>query len=221
MQRDVYGIENAPEVHRLQLLPNDNGTSWLVGPTYDIRLFLREEGGVWCADEKRWLMPVGFDEERLVTIVRLNRERTDALFHQREIVDDDGNPMVIPPQLKLIRNCNSYKMRDEIKQAGGRWDPDRKGWVVPVAFDESIIPQDDRQRDDEGNVVRRKPKCSICGSEDHKKNTCPCEICGIVGRHSTNNCPTRDPRYMSSGHPDCLCNCTRVCEKCAGAAHTE
>lgn len=211
-------VQEQVQEQRVRLVLNENGTVWLEGHTYEIRGLLAESRGIWDGDQKKWLMPVGFGQEQLNIILQRNQERIDAQLVVREGVDNDGNRVMMPPRLKLIQHCNAYKVKDQIKASGGYWDQDRKGWIVPVGFDESIIPSDDRPRDEEGNVIRRAPKCSFCGSEGHKKNTCPCNYCGMNGLHPPDKCPTQDPRYCSSGDPLCRCNCMGVCEKCLGAA---
>jgi hypothetical protein len=41
----------------------------------------------------------------------------------------------------LLIHKHSYKAKDEIKKLGGKWNPDKKGWIMPSqhAYDEALL----------------------------------------------------------------------------------
>jgi hypothetical protein len=205
MQRDE-------ETNGLRIKVNENGTRWIYGNTFVIKDSLKNAGGLWDSESKGWLMPAEFNGD-LNRMMLEAKGLIEANFATREETDGEGNRVELPPLMKLIVHCNAFKVKEQIKASGGVWDWERKGWAVPYDFDESIIPPDERPRDEDGNVVRRKPKCSFCGSEDHKKNMCPCGSCGMNGLHKPEDCPKLNPLYKSSGQ-NCHCSPYGLCDVC-------
>ncbi len=181
---------------------NENGTKWISGNTFDINEYLKKAKGIWCSQEKAWLLPQEFDTAEIAGLKDQAKAKLDSELESRQ-------------NIKLVKHCNAFKVKDKIIAGGGSWNPERRGWIVPASFDESIIPPDDRQRDENGNVIKKASKCSFCSSEDHKKNKCPCTNCRMIGLHPTKDCPTIDPNYRKT--PNCRCSPIKVCDVCKEA----
>lgn len=185
---------------------NDNGTMWISGRTYDYKEVLKQGGGIWDFQRSKWIVPAGFN--------------MDTLLQVNNRIDAD----IARGALKLIKHTNSFKVKEQLKESGGYWDLRLKGWIVPCdldeetgeyhcRFDESTIPPDDREYNEDGIAIRRPPHCTWCGTAGHKKNTCLCEHCGLRGVHNPIICPTLNKKYKFIP-TSCSCSPYGVCVVC-------
>ncbi|MCC6314802.1 MAG: hypothetical protein IT337_12410 [Thermomicrobiales bacterium] len=79
---------------------------------------------------------------------------------------------------------NTYPVKDQIKALGGRWDADRKAWMVP----------DDRA-DEARKLVAGSPSKFSC---DAGRRPTKCRMCGHVERRNARGYPIGD-RILRSG----------------------
>lgn len=140
----------------------------------------------------------------------------DQLKEMKGLWKPSNNAWLLPadadmdllPKFKLIKKLNTFEVKDEIKAAGGIWNSSMNGWLVPESFDESIIRP------------RAKPKCSSCGSEEHRKDKCACPHCNLIGQHPAKSCPTTFSCYKKSGDQYCACSGAGICLPCFSLSGT-
>jgi len=152
--------------------------------TFTHRITLKSLGGTWNAESKAWILPAGFS----ITDLGIS---TPA-------------PQPSPVPTRRIPGHGTFAVKDEIKKAGGRWDPDTKEWIVPVSFDDSIIPKVEKKEAPPAEHVprpRAPPHCGICRSPNHKRDKCDyvCTACGKIGKHLSGRCTPPGNDSLSAG----------------------
>ncbi len=133
------------------------------------------------------------------------RHRNPIETAVRAIVEDHAPPQSqLAPVVTTLRipATGTFPVKDQIKAAGGRWDPATKEWIVPITFDDSIIPPlparaplpvraEVAERAISPTRKRSLPHCGLCGVEGHRRDRCTfmCPYCQMVGNHLEDECP--------------------------------
>lgn len=66
---------------------------------------------------------------------------------------------------------NTYPVREGLRALGGRWDPDRKAWIVPAArAEEARALVAGKPEGKSGPAVYRPRQCRVCGAREVKNN---------------------------------------------------
>jgi hypothetical protein len=189
-----------------------DGSTVVTGDTFIHKEKIKILGGTWNPAVKAWILPPNADLKSLEPFTSQAPVCRPALPLRTEISPETPKPAVsktsLPTLTSLISKAltqstltrripgkGTYDVKDEIKKAGGRWDAETKEWIVPMNFDDSIVPQQEPK-------VRASPRCSVCRSEEHRKDRCTyvCEKCGAQGQHNSSECPTTSlPKH---GHRD-------------------
>lgn len=208
-----------------------DGTQLVSGNTFPVKDILKRSGGTWDAGRKVWILPAEFSIE-VIPAPRASQSSSverpthdDDNFGETPIATTQRVPRASPAEAgatMLISSTNTYKVKDQIVRGGGRWKPDTKQWEVPVDFDMSIIPSVETKPTTNAAVADdgKKPRvihCSLCGQEGHAKNKCQCTHCGSIRMHSSEQCPTMQPRWKFLAQCpqfQCSCNATYLCSSC-------
>jgi hypothetical protein len=223
-----------------------DGTYLVSGNTFPIKDTLRKQGGTWDAGRKAWIMPQEFDPisikaTAVITPTTSLRGATTIGVSQdddygEEPLTIDTSPATrsktkIPRgEVMLISSVGTFKIKDRIVKAGGRWKPETKQWEVPIDFDMSIIPKAEEKTktttfgsqaaensETFASKVPRVIHCGLCGKEGHTRNKCQCSNCGTIGLHIPEQCPTIHPRWKFLVQHDsfrCTCSASKLCDTC-------
>ena len=170
------------------------------------------------------------DDDDFGEVPIVQTQRSD--FGETPIAQSQRVGARMPPgSTILIPSTNTYKVKDLIAKAGGRWRPATKQWEVPADFDMSIIPTSEEKpvasaaAPASSGVGRpRVIHCGLCGQEGHPKNRCQCSHCGTIGMHRPDQCPTVNPRWkflIQSTAFRCTCSATSLCTACEHACCRE
>jgi len=79
---------------------------------------------------------------------------------------------------------NTYPVKDQIKALGGKWDGDKKAWMIP-----------DGKFDQASKLVAGAPKSAASGKNFSPKK---CVICGHIEKRDSRGYPDPD-RILKSG----------------------
>lgn len=81
---------------------------------------------------------------------------------------------------------NTYPVKDQIKALGGRWNGDRKAWMVP----------DDKAEEAQALVSGAPAKFSCDSAKSYSPTKC--KVCGHIERRNSRGYPVGD-RILRSG----------------------
>jgi len=183
----------------------------LGGNTYKIRDLIRSAwGGVWSAPTKRWVMPDTFKTEILD-----NNHISYVIGNQGAVAVPDNSPVRFAvSNMKALVGKDTYKYKDRIIAAGGKWDAVSKVWHVPMDFDDSFLsdaknapqPNYERPLSISHDILKKHMTfeefereaqklgkieinriCGICRGNHYYRSCKACYICAKVG-HNESDC---------------------------------
>lgn len=168
----------------LILTTQADGTILVGGSTYPHKDTLKALGGRWNPSTRSWILPVGCDISALNAI--------NAAFVSDLVPTSESS-------IRRLSGIGTFSIRDQIKKAGGRWDPTTKEWIVPADF---VLPArassaHTSDNDEVPKQERARPHCSICRQEGHRRDHCDyeCPHCKAHGQHIAELCPIIDKRW--------------------------
>jgi len=80
---------------------------------------------------------------------------------------------------------NTYPIKEQIKKAGGKWDSEKKAWLIPDSEFErikSMIPEKETKKNDIRLIGQIWEECPICDQEPIYLSHGVCECCAISGK---------------------------------------
>ena len=138
---------------------------------------------------------------------------------------------IVVTEESIILQGKTYDHRETIKELGGRWNPERKVWILPlikkeaaeklVLYSRPVLPE----------RKTTKHRCGLCGVEGHKRGTC--SLPAFV-KHNVQQDPKwqrfvhvnthyreeaekkeqENPHYFLTPYRLCFCTDHRVCLAC-------
>lgn len=102
-----------------QVPAKETGKHVVTGETFPIKDKLKALGGRWDGERKGWWVPGAKADEALAILVA--EERKKGLTAGA----------ATPPPKRVAISGQTYEVREKLKRLGGKWDADRKAWMVP------------------------------------------------------------------------------------------
>ncbi len=109
------------------------------GDTYTHKDRIKAAGGRWDADRKQWKIPASA-ADKLRGLRGLNFSDTPREPAKQEPAARLPEAAAPAPGEKATYRVggNTFEHKDRIRAAGGKWDSDRKQWVIPAAARERL-----------------------------------------------------------------------------------
>lgn len=104
------------------ILENTNTDIYVGGYTFNIRGDLRELGGQWQPDMKKWK----FDIEKYNQI----EDYLNNITKKEEVYNENGVKIFKYKRSYLVIG-KTFDKKEMIKSLRGQWNPTNKGWIVP------------------------------------------------------------------------------------------
>jgi hypothetical protein len=216
-----------PAVPGVSYTVMEDGALRLLGNTYKMKDAIKGAGGIWLPLAKRWDFAPGTDVSVLENL---------GIYRASSSVDTPAARSSEDTKTRLIISKHTYAVKEEIKKAGGRWDPRAKGWRVPLDFDDSIIPQSVSKTHTSPPAplssplssppLPSPPACEFCKKVGHTQASCSyeCDYCGAKRQHLTGDCPTESRCWKllkGSKNFECTCDGSTVCWYCRNMCCTD
>jgi len=216
-----------PAVPGVSYTVMEDGALRVLGNTYNMKDAIKGAGGIWLPLAKRWDFAPGTDVSVLENL---------GIYRASSSVDTPAARSSEDTKTRLIISKHTYAVKEEIKKAGGRWDPRAKGWRVPLDFDDSIIPQSVSKTHTSPPAplssplssppLPSPPACEFCKKVGHTQASCSyeCDYCGAKRQHLTGDCPTESRCWKllkGSKNFECTCDGSTVCWYCRNMCCTD
>jgi hypothetical protein len=131
----------------------------------------------------------------------------------------------------VILKGKTFDHREKIKALGGRWDPERKSWKVPLDQKEAAEQLALTTKYGAPKRTTKKHCCCLCGVEGHKRGTCPLpdvvqkrvqadvkwkRFILVNGRYEGQQKEKQadNPYYLTTAYRLCYCTDYRICLAC-------